>query len=80
MGTVIKERRVSEERQSQMMLTCAFCGEATTPPSVIGGLLTIRSEEGHVGAFAVHSGCAIERMHPRAQALLAAAPVIPLPD
>lgn len=71
---------MSEERQREMMQTCAFCGEATTPPSIMGGLLTIRSEDGHVGAFAIHSGCAMEHMHPRAQALLAAAPVIPLPD
>ena len=80
LGTTIKETSVSEERQSQMMMTCAFCGQPTTPPSVMGGLLTVRSDEGRVGAFAFHSECAIERMHPRARALLAASPIIPQPD
>ena len=79
-GTQNEEKGMSEDRQTQMMLSCAFCGEATTPPSVTGGLLTIRSEEGRVGAFAFHSRCAMERMHPRARALLAEAPIIPLPD
>ena len=80
MGTAIKEKAVSENGQSQMMMTCAFCGEATTPPSVVGGVLTIRSQEGRVGAFGFHSTCAMERMHPRARALLAVATVIPLAD
>ena len=71
---------MSDERQNQMMRSCAFCGLPTTPPSVMGGLLTVRSKEGRVGAFAFHSECAIERMHPRAQALLAASPIIPQPE
>ncbi len=80
MGTAIKERRVTEDLQSHMMLTCAFCGEATTPPAIMGGVLTIRSRDGRTGAFAFHSDCAQEHMHPRARALLASAPVIPRPD
>jgi hypothetical protein len=77
MATAMQEKSVSQDLQSQMMLACAFCGETTAPPAVMGGVLTIRSREGRVGAFAFHSECAMERMHPRAQALLASAPVIP---
>jgi hypothetical protein len=79
MGTAIKETTVSDSPQSQMMSNCAFCGESTNAPPV-GGVLTVRSQDGRMGAFAVHTHCAVERMHPRAQALLSAAPVIPTPE
>jgi len=79
MGTGIEESHLSDHPQSQMMMTCAFCGEsAITSPA--GGVLTIRSREGRTGAFAVHADCAVERMHPRAQALLASALVLSQPE
>lgn len=67
---------MNEAEQRQMMMSCAFCGEVALP-SPTGGMLTVRTQEGRIGTFAVHTDCVVARMHPNAQALLAAAPVIP---
>ena len=67
------------EAAKQMMMSCAICGESTdTMPAT--ALLTVRAPSGRMGAFAAHGSCIIGVFHPKARALLDAAPVIAGPD
>ena len=61
------------------MMSCAICGESTaTVPAT--ALLTVRAPSGRTGAFAAHGKCIIGVFHPKARALLDAAPVVPDSD
>jgi hypothetical protein len=62
-----------------MMMSCAICGESMdTRPAT--ALLTVRAPSGRTGAFAAHGSCVIGVFHPKARALLDAAPAMPSPD